>query len=1065
MKTLAKPSVSFPDRNSSTGKHIRRVFCLTLFFLVIEGAFCLMNLSTANRAFAQPVKQLTGRVLDNQKSPVPGATIVAKGSNTGVTTDADGKFTLSVSNAVNALVISYIGMTPQEIELGNRSALGDIVLSESSMVLREVVVTALGIERAAKTITYAIQKIGGDQINEVRDANFTNTLSGKIAGLTITPSANGPGGATRIVLRGNRSIQGSNNALIVVDGVPIDNSTPAGQVRNDAGGQSGSDGASSINPDDIESLNVLKGAAGAALYGSRAANGVIIITTKKGKSGKIDVNINSGVTIDRALTTPNVQNTYAQGSGGTYSTLAGGSWGPAVSGQSVTNWQGKTVNLQDYPDNIKDFFQTAVSTNNSVGISGGSDKVQTYLSYSNNYINGIVPNNRLSRNTFNGRMSVDLTNRLSVDAKVTYMVQNIYDKPGVGGDGLVVANIFRIPRSVDPETLKSYKTVNVSGVETPTYWTTTDPVYMNPYWTINNTHHDENRSRVTGLLVMRYKLTDWLNIQGRVSSDSYNDFITQKYANNTVNYARQPGGYYSEGNDFIAERNIDVLLTGTNRLTSDLKVNYNLGSSVLTRSLRHRVNIADGLGFPNKYDLSYATTLKVEATTSKRELQSVYGTAQFAYRDYLFLDLTARNDWSSTLPSPYSYFYPSVGVSAIVSEMIKLPNWISLGKVRASVTKVGNDANPYLLGQTYSYIRGGFGGYIASSSTKAISDLKPELTQSLEIGTEWGFYNNRLGIDLTYYKTNSKNQLLQVASPASSGYSTLNVNAGNIQNSGFEVMLTGKPIVKKDFTWNMGLNYARNTNKVLELYEGVSLFYLGSSANVRMATPVVKEGGSYGDLYGYKWKTLNGQYVVDANGVPVKTDAIEKLGNFNPKFTAGFSNSFTYKNWNLNLLIDGKFGGIVTSGTSAQMAYAGTSASTVAFRDANSWLVPGVTPTGETNTVSVNAEKFWQTIAQGDYSWGEFFTYDATNVRVRELTLGYNFTRLPGFFKHARLSFVARNLFFLYRGSAILDVPGIGKRKMDFDPEVSFGNSNFQGVEYYNLPSTRNIGVNLKLSF
>ncbi|QMW06019.1 SusC/RagA family TonB-linked outer membrane protein [Spirosoma foliorum] len=1065
MKTQAKPSVSFPDRNSSTGRHIRRVFYLTLFFLGIEGAFSLMNLSTANRAFAQQVKQITGRVLDNQKSPVPGATIVAKGSNTGVTTDADGKFTLSVSSAVNALVISYIGMTPQEIEVGNRSALGDIVLSESSMVLREVVVTALGIERAAKTITYAIQKIGGEQINEVRDANFTNTLSGKIAGLTITPSANGPGGATRIVLRGNRSIQGSNNALIVVDGVPIDNSTPAGQVRSDAGGQSGSDGAASINPDDIESLNVLKGAAGAALYGSRAANGVIIITTKKGKSGKIDVNINSGVTIDRALTTPNLQNTYSQGAGGTYSTLASGSWGAAISGQSVTNWQGQTVNLQAYPDNIKDFFQTAVSTNNSVGVSGGSEKIQTYLSYSNNYINGIVPNNRLSRNTFNGRLSVDLTSRLSVDAKITYMVQNIYDKPGVGGDGLVVANIFRIPRSVDPETLKSYKTLNVSGVETPTYWTTTDAVYMNPYWTINNTHHDENRSRVTGLMVMRYKLTDWLNIQGRVSSDSYNDFITQKYANNTVNYARQPGGYYSEGNDFIAERNIDVLLTGTNRLTSDLKVNYNLGSSVLTRSLRHRVNAADGLGFPNKYDLSYATTLKVEATTSKRELQSVYGTAQFAYRDYLFLDLTARNDWSSTLPSPYSYFYPSVGVSAIVSEMIKLPSWISLGKVRASLTKVGNDANPYLLGQTYSYIRGGFGGYIASSSTKAISDLKPELTQSLEIGTEWGFYNNRLNVDLTYYKTNSQNQLLQVAAPASSGYSTLNVNAGNIQNSGFEVMLTGKPIVKKNFSWNIGLNYARNTNKVLELYDGVSLFYLGSSANVRMATPVIKEGGSYGDLYGYKWQTLNGQHVVDANGVPVKTDAIEKLGNFNPKFTAGFSNSFTYKNWNLNLLIDGKFGGIVTSGTAAQMAYAGTSASTAMFRDANSWLIPGVTPEGKANTVSVNAEKFWQTVAQGDYSWGEFFTYDATNVRVRELTLGYNFTTLPGFFKHARLSFVARNLFFLYRGNAILDVPGIGKRKMDFDPEVSFGNSNFQGVEYYNLPSTRNIGVNLKLSF
>ncbi|MCX6217844.1 SusC/RagA family TonB-linked outer membrane protein [Spirosoma sp.] len=1063
MKTQVKASVSCPDR--STGKHFWRVFRLTIFLLGIEGALSLMNLSTANRAFAQQVRQLTGRVLDSQKNSVPGATIVAKGSNTGVTTDADGKFTLSISNTISSLVISYIGMTPQEIEVGNRSAMGDIVLSESSMVLREVVVTALGIERAAKTITYSIQKLGGEQINEVRDANFTNTLSGKIAGLTITPSANGPGGATRIVLRGNRSIQGSNNALIVVDGVPIDNSTPAGQVRSDAGGQSGSDGASSINPDDIESLNVLKGAAGAALYGSRAANGVIIITTKKGKSGKLDVNINSGVTVDRALTTPSLQNSYAQGSGGTYSTLASGSWGPAISGQSVTNWQGQTVNLQAYPDNIKDFFQTAVSTNNSVGVSGGSEKIQTYLSYSNNYINGIVPNNRLSRNTFNGRMSVDLTSRLSVDAKVTYMLQNIYDKPGVGGDGLVVANIFRIPRSVDPETLKSYKTVNLSGIETPTYWTTTDAVYMNPYWTINNTHHDESRSRVTGLLVMRYKLTDWLNIQGRVSSDSYNDFITQKYANNTVNYARQPGGFYSEGNDFIAEHNLDVLLTGTNRLTDDLKVNYNLGGSVLSRSLRHRVNAADGLGFPNKYDLSYATTLKVEAVTSKRELQSVYGTAQFAYRDYLFLDLTARNDWSSTLPSPYAYFYPSVGVSAILSEMVRMPTWISLGKVRASVTKVGNDASPYLLGQTYSYIRGGFGGYIASSSTKAISDLKPELTQSLEIGTEWGFYNNRLGLDLTYYKTNSQNQLLQVASPASSGYSTLNVNAGNIQNSGVEVVLTAKPIVTKDFTWSIGLNYARNTNKVLELYEGVSLFYLGSSANIRMATPVIKEGGSYGDLYGYKWQRMNDQYVVNANGVPVKTDAIEKLGNFNPKFTAGLSNNFTYKNWNLNLLIDGKFGGIVTSGTSAQMAYAGTSASTATFREANSWLIPGVTPEGQPNTVSVNAEKFWQTVSQGDYSWGEFFTYDATNVRVRELTLGYNFTRLPGFFKNARLSFVARNLLFLYRGNALLNVPGIGKRKLDFDPEVSFGNSNFQGVEYYNLPSTRNIGVNLKLSF
>ncbi|MET7256349.1 SusC/RagA family TonB-linked outer membrane protein [Dyadobacter fermentans] len=1062
-----KKSLKFPESFPSEIPLLR--FRLRNRLRILSLMLCVLCLAAHfNQTYAQQSKKITGKVIDQQGAPVPGASIVVKHSTSGAIADKDGSFEIAVpESAANAavIVISYIGMKTQEVPVGNQSALGEITLLDDAMGLQEVVVTALGIERAAKTLTYATQKIGGDQVNEIRDANFTNTLSGKIAGLTITPSANGPGGATRIVLRGNRSIQGSNNALIVVDGVAIDNSTPAGQVRYDAGGHSGSDGASSINPDDIESINVLKGAAGAALYGSRAANGVIMITTKKGKSGKINVNVNSGITFDKALVTPSLQNTYSQGSGGTYSTLTNGSWGARITGQSVQDWAGNTVSLKAYPDNISDFFKTAISTNNSVGVSGGSEKVQSYFSYANNYINGIVPHNRLSRNTFNARLSYDITSRLSADVKVTYMLQNIFNKPGVGGDGMVVANAYRMPRSVDPETLKSYKKVDVTGVETPTFWTSPDAVYMNPYWTINNTHRDENRSRVTGLFVLRYKLTDWLNIQGRVSSDSYNDFITQKYANNTVNYARQPGGFYSEGNDYIAERNADLLLTGTNNIAPDLKVTYNLGGSILNRSMRHRINAADGLGFANKYDLSYATTLKTETATAKRQLQSVYGTVQFGYRDYLFLDLTARNDWSSTLPSPYSYFYPSVGLSAVISEMVKLPQWVNLGKVRGSFTKVGNDADPYLLGQTYTYIRGGFGGYIASSSTKAIADLKPELTQSIEFGTEWRFYNNRLGVDLTYYKTNSKNQLIRVASPASSGYSTLNVNAGNIQNKGFEVVLSVKPVVAKDFTWNMGLNCALNKSKVVALYDGVSQLYLGSSTSVRTATPLIKEGGSFGDLYGYKWKTLNGKYVVSDKGVPVKSDAIENLGNYNPKFSAGFSNNFNYKNWALSVLVDGKFGGVITSGTAAQMAYNGTGIDTEKFRDAGSWVIEGVTAEGAPNTKAINAEAFWQTVAQGDYSWGEFFTYHATNVRVREVSLGYDFKGLPGFLSAARLSVVARNLFFLYRGNAILDIPGIGKRKMDFDPEMSLGNSNYQGIEYFNLPSTRNIGLNLKLSF
>ncbi|WP_157504387.1 SusC/RagA family TonB-linked outer membrane protein [Dyadobacter beijingensis] len=1038
-----------------------RILLLVMCLLAIAALF--------GRTYAQQTKKITGKVVDSKNAPVPGASIVAKQSTMGAIADKDGDFSISVPDNATVLVISYIGMKTLEVGIGNRTSLGTITLAEESVGLQEVVVTALGIERAAKTLTYATQKIGSEQINEVRDANFTNTLSGKVAGLTVTPSASGPGSATRIILRGNRSIQGTNNALIVVDGVPIDNSTVSGQVRNDSGddnrGTSGSDGVANINPDDIESISILKGAAGAALYGSRAANGVMMITTKKGKSGGLSVNVNSGVSFEKALTTPALQNEYSQGAGGIYSALGTGSWGAKITGQSVTDWAGKNVPLQAYPHNISDFYRTAVSTNNAIGISGGTDRMTTYLSYANNNANGIVPTNNLMRHTFNGRMGIDLTKRLSVDAKVTYTLQKVKNRPGVGGDGFVVANLAHIPRSVNLEDLKDYKTVSSTGIETQRYWTNPDPVYMNPYWTIYNTRHVENRSRVTGLLAVKYKLTDWLNIQGRVSSDVYNDFNTHAYANNTANYARLPGGYYAEENAQVSERNLEVLLNGTNSITPDIKITYNVGGSMLMRNLRRRVNYADGLGIPNKFDLGFATNLGVTSTTTKRDLHSVYGTAQFSFKDYLFLDLTARNDWSSTLPEPYSYFYPSVGLSAILSDMVQLPNWVSLAKVRGSYTKVGNDADPYLINQTYTYARGSFGGFVTSSITKSIGNLKPELTQSIEFGTDWRFVNNRFGIDVTYYKTNSKNQLLTVSAPASSGYASRYFNAGNIQNTGVELVLSARVLEGSNFSWNMGLNYAVNHNKVVELDPRVPRVYLGSTTNVRTATPLVIEGESYGDLYGYKWLRQNGQFVVDANGVPVKTAAIEKVGNYNPKFTAGFSNNFNYKNFTLGLLVDGKFGGVVTSGTAAQNAYFGNADYTTMYRDAGSWTLPGVTAEGAANNVAINAEKFWQTVSQNNYSWAEFFTYHATAVRMRELTFGYEFKSMPKFIKSVKISFVARNLFFIYRGNAILDIPGIGKRKMDFDPEVSIGNSNYQGIEYNNLPSTRSMGVNLKLSF
>ena len=1038
-----------------------RVKILSMFFL----------LGLIGQLMAAPFETIRGRVVDQQTGkPLAGVSVTIKGKKGGASTNDEGWFSLNIPSERVTLIISSVGYTivEQVVEAGASNIVISLVQDQKGM--NEVVVTALGIQRTAKSLTYSAQRVGGDQINEVRDASFANTLSGKVAGLTITPSANGPGGATRVLLRGNRSIQGTNNALIVVDGVAIDNQTISGEVKDDAGstnaGQNGSDGLSNINPDDIESMSILKGAAGAALYGSRAANGVIIITTKRGKQGKLSVSLNSGVSAESAFSIPKLQDQYSQGTNGAYTTNTGYSWGAKATGQSVTDWRGQTVPLHTYPNNIKDFYRTAFSTNNAVGVTTGSDKVQTYLSYANNNAAGIVPNNRLMRNTFNARIGVNITDKLSADAKATYIVQNIYNKPGVGGDGLIAANVYSIPTSVNQQDLKAYKTTDITGVETPTFWTSTDPVIMNPYWTLNNTHHDENRSRLIGLLSLKYKFTDWLNIQGRVSSDAYNEFNTTQYANNTVNYARQPGGYYSEEYNYVSERNFDVLLNGNNNITRDLKVTYNIGSSLLDRGSRHRITAADGLAYNNKFDLLYASTLKETVSTVKRQLQSVYGTAQFSYKDFLYLDVTARNDWSSTIPEPYSYFYPSIGVSAILSDMMQMPSWVSMARVRGSVTRVGNDADPYLLAQTYNYITGGFGGYIASNSVKMLPTLKPEITSAVEAGTEWRFWNDRLGIDLTYYKTNSKNQLLKVTTPASSGYSSMYMNAGNIQNSGIEVVITAQPVKTREFSWNMTLNYALNKNKVISITPGVPFLFLGSSDNVRTATPRVAEGGSYGDLYGYKWqRSSKGQYVVDTTGLPVYTTDISSVGNYNPNYTIGFSNTFTYKGWSFGALVDGKFGGVIVSGTEAELAYMGMSSYTSKYRDNATLVLPGVHPDGSSNSTAIGAQALWQSVTQGNYAKAEFFTYDATNVRLRELTLGYEFKRLPSFLKAAKLSFVARNLLFLYRGKSMLDIPGIGKRKLGIDPEASFGNSNYQGVEYYNLPSTRSLGLNLKLSF
>ena len=998
-----------------------------------------------------------GTVTSSDGEPIIGANVIELGSNNGTATDLDGNYQLKVGpNAI--LEFTYTGYVSQKFTVGVQTMIN--VTLEEGVSLSEMVVTALGISREKKSLTYAAQTIQGGQLTQVRDANFVNTLQGKVAGLVVTNASSGVGGATRVILRGNRSIQSSNNALFVVDGVPVDNSTP-GQVGNDFGGYNGSDGVANINPDDIESINVLKGAAASVLYGSRAANGVILITTKKGSAGAISVDVNSGAQFDAPLTLPNLQNEYGQGNGGVFGSRSSASWGPKMNNQAVIDWTGKAQGMVPQPNNISDFFQIGTSFNNSVGIKGGSEKVQSYFSFTNNQVSGIVPGNTLDRNTINLRISANLSKKFSTDAKVTYVNQMLNNKLRSGEESSEVMNLYKTPRSIRNEDMQNYQ--SEAGV--PTYWTSSS-VYMNPYWTINRTSADEERTRTTSLVSATYRINDDMKILARVSLDQYTDRGENTFYDNTLLFAWL-GGTFQKYFRQVKERNSELLLIGNKKLNSKVKLSYTFGIADVARQSDFTQTSANGLLVPNKFDLGFARNLAVGTGFVERDLQSVFGSVQVSLNDYLYFDVTARNDWSSTLPAPHSYFYPSLGLTTVLSDIIELPNFINFAKLRGSYTRVGNDAAPYLLTQTYSFSQGGTGGFINRDGTQAIGDLKPELTTSLEFGFDGRFFDNRLGLDVTFYKTNSVNQVLSLPLAPASGFSNQYINAGNIENAGVELTLTGSPIKKNDFTWDVTLNYARNINAIVSLHPDIKQTLL-SSGYGRTAGVLVKEGGAYGDLYTEGWaRTPSGQFIMDGAGKPVVSSSQEYLGNFNPKFTLGLNNAFSIGKISLNVLVDARIGGVMTSGSDASLAFDGSSAYTTAYREGG-WVIPGVTLSNNEyipNTTPVNAETFWTTVSNGRYSWGQVFTYDATNVRIREAAVGYDFNINSQYVKRAKLSIVARNLFFLAKGNAIVDIPGIPTRKMWFDPDVNLGAGNYQGVEYGTLPSARSIGLNLSVSF
>lgn len=1009
---------------------------------------CFLFLSIPTYSQGASIRQ--GTVTDKvTKETLPGVQVIVKGTFKGGVSDMDGTFKIEANND-DYLVFSMLGYESKEIPVANKTSF-TVELIPTTYDLGEVVVTALGIERKTRTLSYSTQQIEGS-IGEIKDnsSNILSSLSGKISGAVITTAATGPGAAARVVLRGNRSISGNNTALIVIDGVPYDN-TSYGQATGTMYNYGGGDGAVNINPDDVASINVLKGPSAAALYGSRAANGAIIITTKQGKEGRLKIDFNSGMSVDKPNLLINFQNTYGRGNGGVAAQGIGESWGAAA---------------QTYSTNVKDFFETAYSFNNTVSLYGGTDMMQGFASYTNNSVEGMIPGNKLERNTMNLRINTQFHSRLTTDAKITYVNQKVKNRPRLGDAGTPI-EAYIMPRDMSEHELKEYETINPNnGQPVRKYWTTSS-IYDNPYWSTNRTSVNEERNRVTLLGSAKYQLLDWLSILGRVSYDRYDDKTDGSFYDGTVSLGDvKAGGKYYETNSQYWERNFDLLLSGENTITEYISLNYNLGTSFLKRKYATVTNMANGLSIPNKFSLAAATTPAFQDVGGyTRALNSVYGNLQIGFKSYLFVDVTGRNDWSSTLPSPHKYFYPSVGLSAIISDMMDMPSWISFGKIRASYTQVGNDPDPYLLKQQFLFALGAGQGFISRNQIKSIQDLKPEKTKSYEVGLDWRFLNGRLGLDATLYKSNTINQLLYIGLPMASGFNRRYINAGNIENRGMEIQLNANPIETKNFNWSTGINFSRNINKVIELAPNTT--QVNITDNTKYATVIVKEGSSYGDLYGRAWKkdAATGKHIVDNRGLPV-AESNQKLGNFNPDAMLGWSNRLSYKNFKVSFLIDARIGGEMVSGTDAYLAAYGVAGYTEKFREGG-LVLDAVKVDGSANTTAITSQQLWTTVSQnGRDAWGDFFTYDMTNVRLRELSVGYDFQlKETAVIESASLSITGRNLLFFYRGKSIMNINGIGKRDNPTDPDASLGAGNYQGVELGLPPLSRTIGLNLKLTF
>ncbi len=981
---------------------------------------------------------VTGLVSDDQGVPLPGATVVVVETGDGTTTDFDGNYSIGAEEG-QTLAFSYVGYTTQEIVVGSASSY-DITM-QTGNALDEVVVTSLGIQRQKRQLTYATQNVETEGIDESRaNGNLVNSLQGKVAGISITTTSQGVNSQSRVILRGNRSISGSSQPLYIVDGVPL-----GGDIQD-------------FSPDDIASISVLKGANAAALYGARANNGAIVITTKSGKKGTFDVNINSTMQFDTADIMLEFQNQYGQGNSGVYSGFTTDSWGPSLGG-TVPHWSpnpelaGTNIPYVAQPDNVQDFFDTGVTIANNISVVSGGETMRTYFSYTNDIRTGIVPNNELERHSINLKIDNDLLDdKLHISSKVTY-IKSITDNllPGWENYDNPLRGVYRFPRNVRTQDAADFEYTDAAGNNKQNYWKPLDNGNGNPYWVVNRNNNNLVGDRIAGYASATYDFNDEFTLLVRSAIDNSTSNRESQWWNDS--YIIAQNGNYRINNGSNMEWNNDFLLS-YNSSFGDIDLSASLGgNNRVVKAESSSINTG-GLNAPNIFAISNAQQLSANQSIFEKEVNSLYALANVGFKNYAFLDLTYRSDVSSTLPTESNqYDYFSAGLSAIISDMVELPSAIDYFKLRASYAEVGNDTDPYQLSRAANLLTGGF---IALATSAPADNLKPEQTTSLELGFDTTLFN-RVNLDFTYYKSNSVDQLFRQNVPQGSGIATKFINGADIENSGIEAAINVGIFTKGDFLWDVNFNYAANRSKVLKLAEGLDQLNYG---NDYMRSFRLDVGQPWGSMYsrGFE-RDAQGRVLMNANGTPVVTPGqTVNVGNFNPDWIGGLTNTFSYKNLSLRVQIDIRQGGDVISFTRSVLSSDGVldvtgigrTGGIVFGTDVYTDETPASTP------VSVDPETFWTSIGGRNSPVGEAFTYDASNIRIRELTLGYSLSKAAlasSPFKTAKLSLVGRNLGFLLNDSGI-------------DPEAIHGvGATNDGYEAFSLPNTRSVGLNLKLGF